>query len=237
MLSRITLALTLALAAAQPASAAMIEKTGRFGGLQITYKVLLPPGYDAAKTYPAVLVFTGGGQELRGAQNTIEADWRPEAEKRGYIVISPAAPDAGLYFEGGDRAFPEFLDVMRRDYHVAPGRFHVAGHSNGGLSAFHIAAKYPSYFATVTGYPGLLDDPGQKVASLKPMCLYMHVGDMDDGWRAALRAQADSMTRSGFRIAFTVEKNQVHRLKAAELNLPKRLFDEIESCAATPKAR
>ena len=42
-------------------------------------------------------------------------------------------------------------------YKVQGGKMHVAGHSNGGLSAFHVASKYPNYFATVTGYPGLLD--------------------------------------------------------------------------------
>ena len=34
----------------------------------------------------------------------------------------------------------------------------------------------------------------------------------------------------GGRVAITVEKNQIHRLKADELNLPDRLIDEIERC-------
>jgi hypothetical protein len=229
-------ALALTVAAASPAAAAMLDKAGRFGGLQIAYKVLLPPGYDPAKSYPAVLVFTGGPQELRMAHNTIEADWRPEADKRGSIVISPAAPPAGLFFQGGDRAFPEFLDAIRRDYRIS--RLHVAGHSNGGLSAFHIAARYPAYFATVTGYPGLADGPdAARLPGLKGKCLFMHVGDRDDGWLGAMRDQADSLRRQGYRIRFTVEKNQVHRLKAAEIDLPRRLFDEIESCGAAPVSR
>ncbi len=148
---------------ASPASAELLEKTGRYGGLSLTYKVLLPPAYDAAKTYPAVLVFTGGPQQLRGAENTVNTDWRGEAEKRGYIVISPGTPNGSLFFEDADRVFPEFLDAILRDYKVRGGKLHVAGHSNGGLSAFHVAAKYPQYFLTVTGYPGLFQsdsDPG-----------------------------------------------------------------------------
>jgi len=220
-------ALALAGGCARAAADDIADRSGTFGGLKIDYKVLLPPGYDAARAYPAVLVFTGGPQSFEMAGNTIRADWQAEAEKRGYIVISPAAPDAGLFFQGGDRAFPAFLDAIARDYKIS--RLHVAGHSNGGLSAFHIAARYPDRFATVTGYPGLLDD-GQSPARLKSMCVFMHVGDQDPGWSGAMKAQADDLRRAGLRVRYTVEPNQVHRLKAAEIDLSRRLFDEIESC-------
>ena len=222
------LALSLASGAAH---AEMLSKTGRFAGTEVEYKVLLPPGYNPAKAYPVVLVFTGGGQAIGAAENTILTDWKPEADKRGYIVISPAAPGGDLFFQGGDRVFPAFLDMIAKDYKVA-GKLHIAGHSNGGLSAFHIAAKYPAYFSTVTGYPGLWQDnpEAEYPAALKPMCLFMHVGDMDDDWRRAMQQQVSEIVGIGYRIKITVEKNQTHRLKAAELDLPKRLFDEIESC-------
>jgi poly(3-hydroxybutyrate) depolymerase len=228
---RFILALLVAAAVAHSAAAEMVEKSGTFGGLRLTYKVLLPTGYDPSREYPTVLVFTGGPQQMRGAEGTVNSDWRPEAEKRGYIVVSPASPDGSLFFERADRVFPAFLDQLLKDYHVKGGRLHVAGHSNGGLSAFHVAAAHPRYFSTVTGYPGLLDGPDTaKMAVLKGMCIYMHVGDMDGGWRDAMKMQADQLKKQGYRVAFTVEKNQVHRLKAAELNLPVRLLDEIESC-------
>jgi poly(3-hydroxybutyrate) depolymerase len=144
---------------AVPASAELIEKSGMFGGLKLTYKVVLPDGYDATRTYPTVLVFTGGPQTLQMAANTLESDWRKEGERRGYILVSPGTPDGSLFFEGADRVFPQFLEQLLRDYKVKGGKFHVAGHSNGGLSAFHVAARYPQYFTTLTGYPGLLDGP------------------------------------------------------------------------------
>lgn len=212
------------------AYAEMIEKSGRFGGLQVTYKVVLPPGYTAGRAYPVVLVFTGGGQTLRMAEGTLTTDWREQAEKRGYVLISPGTPDGRLFFEGADRIFPDFLDMIVRDYKPDGGKLHVAGHSNGGLSAFHVAAKYPSYFSTVTGYPGLLNGPELSQAALKPLCLYMHVGDQDSGWMSEMQRQSGDLKRQGYRIAFTVEKNQIHRLKAQEINLSPRLFDEIESC-------
>jgi hypothetical protein len=60
----------------------------------------------------------------------------------------------------------------------------------------------------------------------------MHVGDMDAGWRGEMLRQSQELARAGYRITFTVEKNQVHRLKAPELNLSARMFDEIEGCSA-----
>ena len=209
--------------------AELLEKTGTFAGLRVTYKVVLPSGYDASKTYPLVLVFTGVPQTLQIATSTVQADWRAEAERRGYIVVAPASPNGELFFEGADRIFPSFLDQMLRDYHV--GKVHVAGHSNGGLSAFHIAARYPKYFSTVIGYPGLLDGPDAALANaIKDKCLFMHVGDRDPGWMPAMQDEAKDLTSRGFRIRISVEKNQVHRLKAQEVDLSRRLFDEIESC-------
>jgi len=232
-LSRVAIALVLIFSLTHVAMAEMIEKTGRFGGLQVTYKVVLPPAYQATGTYPVILVFTGGPQQLGGAERTLAADWQVEAEKRGYIVISPGTPNGSLFFQDADRIFPDFLDQILRDFNVRGGTLHVAGHSNGGLSAFHIAARYPSYFASVTGYPGLLN--GQADAShlqaLKPLCVFMHVGDRDSGWMTAMQRQAQNMEEQGFRIRYTVEKDQVHRLRSDEIGLSARMFDQIESCA------
>ena len=214
-----------------PASANVVEKSGRFGGLDLTYKVVLPPGYDSAKAYPLVLVFTGGSQIARIADGTIANDWREAAERRGYVVAVPVAPNGQLFFAGGDKVFPEFLDYLKKEYRPPGGKMHVAGHSNGGLSAFHVAALYPSYFRTLTGYPGLLDDKDpRRAAALKPLCIFMHVGDQDSGWLSAMQDQAESMGRSGYDVTFTVEKNQIHRLNAPEIDLSRRLFDQLESC-------
>ena len=228
--SRTAVLVALLLALANTAAAEVVAKTGTFGGLKVDYRVVLPTGFDPSRAYPAVLVFTGGGQTMSILEGTIEADWRKEAERRGYLIVSPAAPDGNLFFESGDRIFPQFIDEFLKAYKVQ-GKLHVAGHSNGGLSAFHIAAKYPQYFSTVTGYPGLLDGPDRdRMHVLKPLCLYMHVGDLDDGWKGAMQSEAAEMKKMCFKVQFAIEPKQVHRLKAQEINLSPRLFDEIESC-------
>ena len=85
VVSYLGIAVVIGCASAQPAAAEMIEKSGRFGGMQVTYKVVLPDGYSAARTYPVVLVFTGGPQQLRGAENT----------RRAAGCTSPGIPTAG----------------------------------------------------------------------------------------------------------------------------------------------
>jgi hypothetical protein len=96
------------LAFAFQAHAEIIGKAGRFGGITIRYKVILPNNYDPARAYPAVLAFAGGGQTLDGVNGMLDRNWR-EAETRGYIVVSPAAPSNNLFFErGGTGSFPIF---------------------------------------------------------------------------------------------------------------------------------
>jgi poly(3-hydroxybutyrate) depolymerase len=225
----IVISALIACALGRTASAELLEKSGTFGGVALTYKVVLPDRYDPTRAYPAILVFTGGPQTLQMAGNTLEADWRKEAERRGYILISPGSPDGNLFFESADRVFPDLLDQIQRDYKITT--LHIAGHSNGGLSAFHVASKYPKYFATLTGYPGLLNgrDLARKGA-LKPMCIFMHVGERDTGWMSAMLKQAHDLKQKGFKITITVEPNQAHRLRTQEINLSARLFDQIESC-------
>src|SRR5215469_8223119 len=68
-----------------PATAEILSKSGEFAKTTVEYKVLLPPGYDASKPHPVVLVFTGGAQGIQAAENTLRVDWQGEAEKRGYV--------------------------------------------------------------------------------------------------------------------------------------------------------
>ena len=213
------------------ASAAVLEKQGTFNGLAVHYKVVLPDGYDPSRAYPTILAFPPGGQDMRAVDSRLQANWRAEAERRGYVVISPAAPNGELFFEEGSRVFPAFIDQIFRDYKVQGGKLIVAGASNGGLSAFHVASTYPKYVRTLIGYPGLLEEATPAaINALKPMCIYMHVGGDDTGWRSEMQAQAAELTRAGLHVTFSVEPGQPHMITTLAGDGAKRLFDEIEAC-------
>jgi len=216
-----------------PAQAEVQQKIGTFAGMQVTYRVILPNNYDATKAYPTILHFAGGGQTLQIVERSTETDWRATAEQRGYIVISPAAPDGRLFFEEGARIFPAFLDQILRSYKVEGGKLHVTGHSNGGLSAFHIASLFPQYFVSVTGYPGLLNiSPSERLAALQRLCLYMHVGEQDPSWLRSMQGQYTLLKQRGANIRFTIEKGQGHRLDVNKDNLLGRLVGGIERARA-----
>jgi len=216
----------------QSLSGEVLDKVKAIRGTFVHYKLVLPKGYDSAKAYPAVLAFPGGPQTYTIVEGTLERNWRTEAERRGYIVVIPAAPDGDLFFEEGARVFPEFLTQLLNDFKVAGNKFHIAGMSNGGLSAFHIAASYPLYFWSVTGFPGYLLDPtASRVRALANLCINMHVGELDPDWLSAMKQQSDQFHAQGFTVRFTVEKQQGHRLDTLAGDGAARLFNQFEEAS------
>jgi poly(3-hydroxybutyrate) depolymerase len=80
-----------ALWATRSARAELLEKMKKVGSSVVHYKVVLPNGYDPAKAYPAILALGGGPQTMQTVDRVLASNFRAEAEKRGYIVIAPAA--------------------------------------------------------------------------------------------------------------------------------------------------
>ena len=209
------------------------DKSIDIAGVTLHYKVVLPKEYDAAKTYPAVLAFPPGGQGADMVMTTLVRNWQPEGERRGYIVLIPAAPNGRLFFEEGVRVFPEFLDKMLVEYKIRDNKFHIAGMSNGGISAFYIAASYPQYFLSVTGFPGYLPDATlARLNALAKMCINMYVGEFDTDWLQEMKSQAAQFRASGFTVRFTIAKGDSHVLGTLQGSGAARLFDQLEnSCA------
>jgi dipeptidyl aminopeptidase/acylaminoacyl peptidase len=161
------------LALAVPLHAEVLEKSKTVDRMTVDYKVVLPEGYDPAKTYPAVLVFGGGPQNMTTVDNILNRNFRAEAEKRGYIVVAPAAPNGKLFFMGGERIIPEFLKTILADYKIRDSKFHVAGPSNGGIASRHVASAHPEYFLSVTAFPGYMWQPTEeKLEAIENLCVY-----------------------------------------------------------------
>jgi predicted esterase len=223
-------AFAIAMFVTQAARAELLEKTKKVGGTTVRYKVVLPNGYDPAKTYPAILAFGGGPQTMNTVDAVLNRNLRPEAEKRGYIVIAPAAPEDELFFEDGARIFPEFLKMMLADYKVQDNKFHIAGPSNGGIAAFHVAALNPQYFLSVTAFPGYMWEPSEaKLQAISKMCVFMYVGENDPYmWHSEMKKEAEWLRSKGTVAHYTVEKGQPHRMETLADAHAGRLFDDFE---------
>jgi enterochelin esterase-like enzyme len=211
--------------------AEVLEKSMRAGGVEVQYKVVLPDGYDPAKAYPAILALGGGPQTMNTIDGVLQRNLRAEAEKRGYIVVGPAAPDGDLFFYGGGWIFPEFLKKVLADYKIEGGKFHVAGPSNGGIAAFHVAAAHPQYFLSVTAFPGYMWQPSNdKLLAISDMCVYMYVGENDEyRWHGEMQREAEFLRSHGTVAQYSVEKGQPHRLETLAGANATRLFDGFDA--------
>ncbi|MEQ1947158.1 MAG: alpha/beta hydrolase-fold protein [Bryobacteraceae bacterium] len=227
-----TLAFTLltTIAAFVPLQAELLEKSKKVGKATVHYKVVLPNGYDASKEYPAILALGGGPQTMNTVDRVLTGNLRSEAEKRGYIVVAPAAPNDDLFFEDGDKIFPEFLKQILADYKVEGGKFHIAGPSNGGIAAFHVAAANPNYFRSVTAFPGYMWEPSDaKLSAISKMCVFMYVGEFDPYmWHGEMKKEAEILRAKGAVAHYTVEKGQPHRMETLAGAGAARLFNDFE---------
>ncbi len=216
-----------ALAAVGTVQAKVLHQTTRIGPTLVQYEVVLPDPYDAQRSYPTILAFGGGPQTMDVVERMVERTFREQAEKRGYIVVLPAAPDGQLFFQEGARIFPAFAQQILSTYRVEDGKLLVAGASNGGISAFYIAALYPRYFRSITAFPGFLPEPtSARVQAIAGMCIHMFVGELDElGFEMPMQQEAQAFRQQGMALTYSVERGQPHRLATLSGAGAARLFD------------
>ena len=233
MRSLVPAVIAMSLLAASPVRAELSEHTVRVAGKTVHYKVVLPNGYVPAKAYPGVLVFGGGPQTMNVVDNVLNRNFRAEAEKRGFIVIAPAAPDGELFFEGGARIFPEFLKTILATYKIEGGKFHVAGPSNGGIAAMHVAAIQPSFFLSVTAFPGYMWQPSEaRLRAIVNICVFLYVGEFDEyRWHREMENEVAFLRALGTTARYILEKGQPHRIETLAGPNAKRLFDGFGEAA------
>lgn len=229
ILSKAVMIAALALGAS-PANASVSEKAMVVGGLTVSYKVVLPDGYAADQAYPAIIAFGGGPQTMDTVDRILSRNLQAEAEKRGYIVLALAAPGGRLYFQDGARIIPEFLEGVLGEYNIEGGKFHVAGVSNGGIAALHVAAENPQYFLSATAFPGFMwEATPAKLEAVSEMCVFMYVGENDrHRWHAEMMREVEYINANGGSARYNVEEGQPHRIDTLAGPNAGRLFDGFD---------
>jgi predicted esterase len=91
------------------------------------------------------------------------------------------------------------------------GTYHVAGVSNGGLSAFRIALDHPADFRSVLAVPGypLPEDEG-RLDRLSGHRVWMVVGELDEEWRAAAEQAREELKSLRIDATVTVAAGDGH---------------------------
>ena len=67
-----------------------------------------------------------------------------------------------------------------------------------------------------------------RVKALSGMCINMHAGELDPEWLNAMKEQSEQLRAFGYRVRFTGEPNQPHRLETLAGSGAARLFNQFE---------
>lgn len=59
------------------APAKVLDQSATIAGMTLRYKVVLPADFDASKSYPGILAFPPGSQDMNMVMTTLQQNWRP----------------------------------------------------------------------------------------------------------------------------------------------------------------
>ena len=201
-------------------------------GTVIDYVLLVPPGRATGQPGKVLFTFPPGGQDLDVTTRVVDGRWHDEALARGWVVVSPAAPSTGLFYDDPSAGLvPELLDKIAADYPPEGGRFDLAGVSNGGLSAFKAALTFPDRFRSLVVFPGYSQDGGDdpNLSKLKDIGVSMFVGGEDTGWREASVQTEQTLKGLGYTVELHVIEGSGHIIESLT---GADLFDAIERVRA-----
>jgi pimeloyl-ACP methyl ester carboxylesterase len=194
-------------------------------GTKLAYTLVLPAGFDPAKTYPVLLALPPGGQDQETTDSVVDRVWKPEAKKRGWVVVSPVAPGALFYDPASAKYVPELVAQMEAMFHPEGGKVHLAGVSNGGLSAYRAALDHPELYDDLLTFPGMPPEQSDDVTRLKALPTADWVGELDSGWREAGEATIAKLKSLGDDAQITVVPGETHILESVG---GKQYFDWLD---------
>lgn len=182
------------------------------GGGTLRFALVLPRDFDPQRSYPALLALPPGGQDERMVEAGLERYWGRQAAERGWLVASPVAPEGVMFFRGSERYLQELLAHLRASYKIEGGRFHLAGNSNGGLSAFRIALDHPDDFLSLLALPGFPPDDRdfERLERLAGKPVRLFVGGRDKGWIEPMQRTRDVLAGLGADVTLTVLPGEGH---------------------------
>ena len=178
----------------------------------LRYALSLPDGFDASRTYPVLLAFPPGPQTEPMVDAGFDRYWGRQASRRGWIVVSPAAPDGQVFHRGGDTLIPDLLDQIAAEFQIEGHRFHVAGWSNGGRTAFRVALDFPSRVRSLVVLPGGPASEGDvnRLARLDGIAVRMYAGGRDTQWVGVMQDTERQLTALGVSVETTVLPGEGH---------------------------
>jgi polyhydroxybutyrate depolymerase len=142
--------------------------------LQRNFLLYVPTSYDGANPVPLVLFFHGGENTPENASTRFGIS--EKAEEEGFLVAYANASEImmdywlfglGWYtidlFEELMRIIVDeigyskkIMDKIEKDYNIDPNRIYIAGHCNGAMMAYHLAAHFSDRIAAIASNAGCI---------------------------------------------------------------------------------
>ena len=173
-------------------------------GELVRYRVFVPAGYDATRSYPLIIAIHSGagpGTYFDWETNLSNERTAPKenqlkrlAQERGYIVVCPSGRGGSFGEFLSPRGEADVLDVLRRVrdvYSVDPERVFLTGWSVGSDAVWHIGVAHPELFRAIAPVAGsaewLSPDKARNAAHLRVL---FSAGASDSSVAAARRTSA-----------------------------------------------
>ena len=183
---------------------------------------------DTRGPRPVLLALPPGDQSRDMVAAGHRLYWKAEAERLGWTVISPIAPEGEVLHGANLQRVMELVDHLEKTYDVEYGRVHVAGVSNGGRTGLQLALEHADRFASLSLLPGMRAGLEPKeLPALARLPLAMYVGGDDTDWLGPMKRMATELTKLGHPPArFTVFEGEGH---TPESLTGRTLFHTLES--------
>lgn len=155
----------------EPTALPLLE-TGTYGdklihdGLERTYMMFVPEVANLGEPLPLLLNLHGFTGTSSSQMNY--ADFRPIAEREGFILVYPEGTLLGgdTHWNVGswtrdsttdDLGFlSALIDIMIEDYNIDASRVYAIGHSNGGYMSFQLACQIGDKITAVASVSGTM---------------------------------------------------------------------------------
>jgi len=164
-------------------------KTLHHEGIERTYHIQLPQGFDKDKPSPLVFALHGGGGEGRkfdqNTQNTLTA----AADKRGVVLVFPEGIDK--HWCDGRTEIPKkksyddvgfiskIIDTMVKNYGIDFKRVYATGISNGGFMSVRLSMDLSEKIAAVAPVAAQLPKALKEKTPKRPISIMIVNGTKD----------------------------------------------------------
>lgn len=192
----------------------------------VFWRIITPKAFKPDGAYPVLLVFGGGANNrlaLGAAMNAFDG----ESRERGWVVAGMSRADEAKPYQPAIADVLAVMNAIQQHLRVEGGKFHLAGVSNGGIAALHVAIERPDLAASVTAFPGYpLPGDAPRLARLKGVPVRLFVGSDDQvEWTDAAKATLAQGQAAGLDIKLAVRPAQGHMIRDLS---PKELLDMLE---------